>query len=103
MKIIDADVKIAELRGKLARYAVEEQTEEVVFKIRAIKGCIAELRAARPYEGGEVVHTVVHRDEQIVRCGKCEFHLNEMECQHPDGMIVAPPDGFCVYGKEVTT
>ena len=99
MRLIDADRKIEELRGKLIMYNGVNQTDEVRIRVRAIKGCIGELKEAPSVEGGVVV--VEHRAEEVVRCEECRYGESDGEaiyCRHPGGMIRASYGGFCSKG-----
>lgn len=95
-RVINADAKEAELRGKYSRYDDMEQTPEVLECKRMIRRCIAELRATPTYDGGAVV--VVHRNEEVVRCAECRY-FEHGDCRNPRGMLAPKPDGFCSAGK----
>ena len=100
MRLIDADRKTEELRGKLLMYLGVEQTEEVRIRVRAIRGCIGELREAPSVEGGTVV--IEHRAEEVVRCEECRHGESDelaIYCRHPGGMIRAHYGGFCSKGE----
>jgi hypothetical protein len=100
MRLIDADRKTEELRGKLLMYRNVDQTEEVRIRVRAIRGCIGELREAPTVEGGTVV--IEHRAEEVVRCEECrhgESNGQVIYCRHPGGMIRASYGGFCSKGE----
>jgi hypothetical protein len=99
MRLIDADRKTEELRSKLLMYRNVDQTEEVRIRVRAIRGCIGELREAPTVEGGTVV--IEHRAEEVVRCEECrhgESNGQVIYCRHPGGMIRASYGGFCSMG-----
>lgn len=98
-RVINADEKEAELRGKYTRYADMEQTPEVRECMRMIRRCIAELRDTPTYDGGAVV--VVHRNEEVVRCPKCvhsERRAGGWACRNPKGMLSIDDMSFCSKG-----
>jgi hypothetical protein len=103
-RLINADAKEAELRGKYSRYDDMEQTPEVVDAKRLIRRCIAELRATPTYDGGAVV--VVQRNEEVVRCPKCvhsERRAGGWVCRNPRGMLMINDMSFCSEGKSIDT
>lgn len=100
MRLIDADDKEAELRGKYSRYDTMEQTPEVAGVKRLIRRCIAELRDAPTYEGDQIV--VVHRNEEVVRCSACRY-FERGHCRNSRGMLAPKPDGFCSEGVRAGT
>ena len=98
-RVINADTKEAELRGKYSRYDDMEQTPEVLECKRMIRRCIAELRATPTYDGGAVV--VVHRNEEVVRCAQCihsERRAGGWVCRNPKGMLSIDDMSFCSWG-----
>lgn len=98
-RVINADAKEAELRGKYSRYDDMEQTPEVLECKRMIRRCIAELRATPTYDGGAVV--VVHRNEEVVRCAQCihsERRAGGWTCRNPKGMLSIDDMSFCSKG-----
>lgn len=103
-RLINADEKEAELRGKYSRYAAMEQTPEVRECMRLIRRCAAELRDTPTYDGGAVV--VVHRNEEVVRCADC-VHSERREggwvCRNPRGMLMINDMSFCSEGKSIDT
>lgn len=99
VRLINADAKEAELRGKYSKYDAMEQTPEVVDAKRLIRRCIAELRDTPTYEGGAVV--VVHRAEEVVRCAQCihsERRAGGWVCRNPKGMLAIDDMSFCSKG-----
>lgn len=98
-RVINADAKEAELRGKYSRYAAMEQTSEVRECMRMIRRCIAELRDTPTYEGDQIV--VVHRNEEVVRCADCvhsERRAGGWVCRNPRGMLMINDMSFCSEG-----
>lgn len=99
VRLINADTKEAELRGKYSKYDAMEQTPEVVDAKRLIRRCIAELRDTPTYEGDQIV--VVHRNEKVVRCPKCvhsERRAGGWVCRNPRGMLAIDDMSFCSWG-----
>lgn len=95
IKLINADAKEAELRGKLLRYMNMEQTPEVQECMRMIRRCIAELRDTKPYEMDSLM--VFHLNEEVIRCFECRYFERD-GCRHSRGMLGPKADSFCSEG-----
>ena len=115
MKIIDADVLSESLRRKLGIYeeqlaggeenaGADAQVDECVihelaFRIRGIRGCLAELRDAVEIPQADGTAGVVH-------CRECRYGspcLIEKDkailCTNPCGLIYVGYDGYCSKGE----